>query len=381
MGKLHFGNKTRKRTATNIILIILLALIVIASLSFAVIYINSAKDKPITVSDAKAHTVELSLDSGTSYSHAVTENKTFFFNTDSVTILSSSGEVEKNMTLRASTPIISTDGKYALIADKGGKSAHLFCGSKLEKSLLLEENIIIAKVNSNGYALFITEGNVHKHSAIVTSPSGEEIFKWQSGSLSVVSADISNNNRDIALSTVSTDNSVITSNVYMFNITKDKPFTSELIADEVFGVMKFEGSFMYCIGSEKTYIYNDYGKCISTIDYEGRELLNYAMSGGTVALLFSDSTQTANGSVVCSYTAKGDALGQFYLASAARFIDLRDGVIAVDNNRVISVLDSKCREKFQLSTETSLSDFLFLGGSSTAVGVTATSAQIIQVRK
>ena len=381
MRKLHFGYKKPGSGIGRLILIIALVLIVVACVSAAVIYISSSKDKPITVSDAKSQAVELALDSGTSYSHAVTENKTFFFSTDSVIISSNSGELEQNMTLKASNPIISTDGKYALIADKGGKSAHLFLGSKLEKSILLEENIIISKVNSNGYALFITEGDVHKHSAIVTSPTGEEIFKWQSGSLYVVSADISNNNRDIALSTVNTDGGIVTSNVYMFNVTKDKPFTNEPIQDEIFGVMRFEGSYLYCIGSDKTYIYNDYGKCISTIDYEGKELLNYAMSGGTVALLYSDSTKTANGSVVCSYTQKGDALGEFYLDSAARFIDLRDGVIAVDNNRVISILDSKCREKFQLSTEMSLSDFLFLGGSSTAIGVTATSAQIIQVRK
>lgn len=381
MGKLHFGNKKRKSGIIRIMLIVILVVIVLASVTAVVFYTASNKDKPITVSDAKSQDVELALDSGTSYSHAVTENKTFFFSTDSVIIASATGKLEQNMTLKASNPIISTDGKYALIADKGGKTAHLFCGSKLEKSILLEENIIIAKVNQSGYALFITEGDVHKHSAIVTSPLGEEIFKWQSGSLYVVSADIANNSKDIALSTVSTDGGAITSNVYMFNITKDKPFTNEPVQDEIFGIMKFEGSFLYCIGSEKTYIYNDYGKCISTIDYNGRELLNYAMSGGTVALLYSDSSKTANGSVVCSYTAKGDALGEFYLDSSARFIDLRDGVVAVDNNRVISILDSKCREKFQLTTETSLSDFLFLGGSSTAIGVTATSAQIIEVRK
>lgn len=381
MGKLHFGNKKSKINILRILLILILVVLIAGAIAGAVIYSNKTKDKPMAVSDAKAKDVEIYLNSGAAYSHAVTDNKLFFFNSESIIITSNTGLLEQNTPLKASNPIIATDGKYALIADKGGKSAQLFNGARLEKTILLEENIIIAKVNSSGYGLFITEGDSHKHSAIVTSPVGEEIFKWQSGSLYVVSADISNNSRDIALSTVSTDNGALTSNVYMFNITKDKPFTNEPVQDEIFSVMRFEGSYMYCIGSEKTYIYNDYGKCIKTIDYEGKDLLNYAVSSGTIALLYSDSSKTANGSVVCSYTAKGDILGEFYLDSTARFMDLRDGSIAVDNNRVISILDTKCREKFQISTNTTLSDFLFLGGSQTAAGISATGAQIIEVRK
>jgi len=379
MSELHF-EKEKKGGKKRLVIIIIL-LIIIAAVVTALILNTDDNSGSITVSDAKTKAIDLALEPGTVYSHAVTNSKTFFFSPDNVKIASNTGNLEQDMLLKASDPIISTDGKYALIADKGGKTAHLFNGSKLEKSLTLEENIIISKVNSNGYSIFITEGDVHRHSAIVVNSSGEEIFKWKSGSMYVVSADISDNNKDIAISTVNTDNGVMTSNVYMFNVTKDKPFTNEPIPDEVLSAMQFDGSFMYCIGVAKTYIYNDYGKCIANIDYEDREILNYVISGGTVALLFSDSSKTAGGSLVRSYGAKGDFRGEFYVDSRARFMDLKDNSIAVDNNRVISILDSKCNEKFQLNTETALSDFLFLGSSSIAVGITATGAEIIEVKR
>ena len=381
MRRLHFGRDRRKGTFWRTLIIIFLIIVILASIFAAYYYSLKKRSGKITVSDTQTKTVEMLLDPGTAYSHAVTDTHTFFFSVDSVKIASNTGVLEQDMVLKASNPIISTDGKYALIADKGGKTAHLFFGSRLDKSFTLEENILIAKTNSNGYSLFITEGDVHKHSAIVITPTGEEVFKWKSGSMYVVSADISDNNRDIALSTISTDNGVVASNVYMFNITKDKPFANEMVIDELFGAMQFDGSYMYCIGSAATYIYNDYGKCISQIDYEDRELLNYVIKDGTVALLYSGSTEAANGSVVCSYTSKGALLGSYSVDSKATFLDLEDGNIAVDNNRVISILDSKCREKFRLNSETTISDFLYLGSSSVAVGITATGAEIIEVKK
>lgn len=382
MNRLHFAKNRRGSGIKRVLMIMLLVVVLAAVVAVAVFYGSSLKpESSILVSDAKEKTVAFSLDSGTSYIHAVTDSKTIFFGADNVKIASITGALEQDMALKASNPILSTRGKFALIADKGSKTAYLFNGSRLDKTLQPTEKIIMAKTNSSGYTLFITEGESHKHSAIVMSPTGEEIFKWQSGSLYVVSADISNNSRDIALSTVSTDGGAVSTNVYMFNITKDKPFTNEVVSDEIFGVMRFDGSYLYCIGTAGAYIYNDYGKCISTISYNDRELLRYAVSDGTVALLFSDSSKTANGSVVCTYTAKGSPLGEFYLDSKADFLDLKDGTVAVDNNRVVSILDSKCREKFQLNTQTAVSDFLFLSNSSTAVGISATGAQIIEVKK
>lgn len=380
MGELYFAKE--KRFSVSQILIAIAVLIIVAGLaviSAVLVEINRNK-APIDVSDAITKPVDFTLDSGTVYSHALTDNKLFFFSADNLKISSVDGVLEEDMLLKSSNPIIATDGNYALVADKGGKTAHIFNGSKLEKTLTLDEKIVIAKINSNGYTLFITEGEVHKNSAIVRSSTGEEVFKWKSGSVGVVSADISDNNRDILISTVNTDDGVITSNIYMFNITKDKPFTNDAVEGEIFSAVQFEGNYVYCIGSAKTLVYNGYGKCIETIDYEDRELIRYEVEDGTLYLLFSDSTLNSNGSILRSYSTKGVFQGEFAMSAKANFLACRGGTVAVDNNRVVSILDSKCREKYQLNIGKALSDFQFAGATSKAMGITATGAEIIEVK-
>ena len=173
---------------------------------------------------------------------------------------------------------------------------------------------------------------------------------------------------------------MVSSNIYLFNITKDKPFTNDNISDEIFGALQFEGNYMYALGAAKTYVYNSYGKCIENIDYEDRELIGYDIDDSMVALLFNDSSKYSNGSKVCSYTQRGSLQGEFIMESKARFVDCKNNNIAVDNNRVVSILDSRCREKFQLNIGTALSDFQYAGNATHAIGITATGADIIEVR-
>ncbi len=380
MSEIRFVGEKRFNWQHIVISVVILLMVVSLAAISALLWETRDAEPKIDVSDAKTKPIGFTLDSGTVYSHALTDNKIFFFSVDNLKISSAEGVLEYDMPLKSSNPIISTDGTYALVADKGGKTAHVFKDSKLEKTLTLDENIIIARINSNGYSLFITEGDVHKNSAIVRSATGEELFKWKSGSITVLSADISDNNRDIAISTISTDNGVVSSNIYMFNITKDKPFTNDIVSDEIFASVEFDGNYLYCIGCSKTLVYNSYGKCIETIDYEDRELISYEIDNGTILLLFSDSSQNSNGSLIRSYSTKGAFEGEFALSSKARFLDSMGGTIAVDNNRVVSILDSRCREKYQLNLGTTLSDFKFVGTSSKAVGITATGAEIVEVK-
>lgn len=385
MSKIEFANNNKSPAMVKILLAAALMVLVISIAVTAAVYLakqDTIKENPgADISNADTFPVEISQDPGTTYFHSVTDSKIFFYSVDSVKIASMSGVVEEDLSIKVSNPIMSTDGNYSLIADKGSKTAHVFSGSKLEKTLTFEENIIIAKINKSGYSLFITEGTVHKCSVIVMSSTGEEIFKWNSGSINVISADIADNNRDIAVTTIKTDDGMASSDVIMFNITKDKPFTNDPYEDEIFCATEFCGNYLYCIGSAKTLVYNGYGKCIGTIDYEDRELINYDMDDGLITLVFSDSSVYANGSTVCSYSAKGSPQGSFSTLSKVSFIDCKSGDIAVSNNRCVSILDSKCREKFQLSTGIDLRDFAYLGGTSSAVGITATGAEIISVKK
>ena len=321
------------------------------------------------------------LDPGISYEHAATENKLFFYSSENIKIINDEGELEKDFSLPVSKPFISARGKYALIADKGGRKAYLFRGSKQITEIELTESIILANVNDSGNSVFVTKGETHQCSVSVLNSKGNEKFKWNSGGLYVLAADISDNGKDIAVSALNTDGGVLTSNVIMFSVNKEKPFANDVYKDEVFAGVHFNGNTMYAIGEGAAYIYNGYGKISGMVDYAERELLSCNTDGNALALVFSGSGLSLGAGDLETYNLKGEKLGQFHSPQEISFVDCLDGKIAVKNGRFISVLDTKCRESFQISPETDLLDLMFFGGNLKAAGISAAGAHMITLSK
>ncbi|MGN1060009.1 MAG: DUF5711 family protein, partial [Clostridia bacterium] len=253
-------------------------------------------------------------------------------------------------------------------------------GAKQVTALTLEENILLAAVNDSGYALLVTEGDLHKCAVRVFTPDGEEIFKWNSGNLSVVGADIANNSKDITVSAINTDEGKIKTHIIMFNIAKEKPFTNDTYEGQLYSVIRYSGGYTYCIGSSDTLIYNGYGKCAGTASYNGRELLRYILDGDLLALVFSGS-ETAPGAAaeIKSYNHRGEETGSFTCQQEFDFLDAKGGTIVLNNGRTISVLNSRCREKLQLNLNVDLRDFVFFGSESRGVGITASGAELIRL--
>ena len=341
---------------------------------------DGEKETPINASPVVS-TMDFVLDPGISYEHALTEKNLFFYSAENIKIIDEKGEIKQDFILPLSQPVISTRSDYALIYDKGARKAFLFRSSKQIKEIELTESIISASVNSTGSSVFITKGETHQCSVSVLNSRGEEKFRWNSGGLYVLSADISDNGEDIAVSALNTDGGVLTSHIILFAIDKEQPFANHKYTDEIFAATKFSGNTLYAIGDSAAYVYNGYGKVTGTIDYAERELLNYNTDGDALALVFSGSGLSIGAGDLETYNTKGEKLGQFHSSQEISFIDCIGGRIAVKNGRVVSILNSKCKEEFQISPETDLLDFMFFENELRAVGVSAAGAQLIRVTK
>lgn len=364
------------------VLIVILILAVCTGAAYIAFRLQTQRDKetPLNASPI-VEPMNFELDPGISYAHIVTKEKLFFYSSENIKIIGETGEPEQDFNLPLSRPFMSARGNYALIADKGGKKAYLFRGSKQQRELELSESIISASVNANGSSVFVTKGETHQCSVSVLDAKGNEKFRWNSGGLYVLSADIADNSRDIAVSTLNTDGGVLTSNIILFSINKEQPFANDVYTDELFAAVRFSKSALYCIGEGHAYIYNGYGRVTGTIDYAERELLSYNADGDNLALIFSGSGLSIGAGDLETYNVKGERLGKFHSSQEMSFVDCSGGRIAVKNGRVVSILDSKCRENFQISTDMDLLDFMFFGGELRAVGISAAGAQMIRVSK
>ncbi|MBR5236836.1 MAG: hypothetical protein IKW06_05665 [Clostridia bacterium] len=337
-------------------------------------YVNQVK-----VSDEPTVTpLEFSLEPGVSYKNAANDTSLYFYSAENLKISDKNGRLAGDVSLKMPHPTLSLRGEYALFFDLNGHSTMTFRGHKEVAFLELDEKILMASINDKGYALLVTEGDLHKCAVRVFTPEGEEIFKWNSGNLAVVSADISNNSKDITVSAINTDEGKIKTHIIMFNITNEKPFTNDIYEGSLYSVVRYSGSHTYCIGSSDTLIYNSYGKCSGTVTYADRELLQYVLNDDCLVFAFSGSGGTT-GAVreLKSYNHRGDELGSFACQQEFDFLDAHKGTIVINNGRTISVLNNRCHERLQLNLGIDLRDFVFFGTSSRGVGITASGAVII----
>ena len=356
------------------VLAVIALLVYLGTLYFGHINRVKVSDQP-TVSP-----LEFNLEPGVSYENAANDTSLYFYSAENLKIADKNGHLAADVSLKMSHPTISLRGEYALFFDLNGHNTVTFRGQKEVSALALEEKILMASVNDTGYAVLVTEGDLHKCAVRVFTPNGEEIFKWNSGNLAVVGADISNNSKDITVSAINTDEGKIKTHIIMFNITNEKPFTNDIYEGALYSVIRYSGSHAYCIGSSDTLIYNSYGKCSGTITYADRELLQYVLNDDCLVFAFSGSGGTT-GAVreLKSYNHRGDELGSFACQQEFDFIDAYKGTIVINNGRTISVLNNRCHERLQLNLGIDLRDFVFLGTDSRGVGITASGAVIIQL--
>lgn len=323
---------------------------------------------------------DIILESGVTYKSGITKNRAVFCSSESIKFIDSSGANTSTVQTAVSNPVISTAGDYLLVSDKGSKKAKLYKNEKEIAVFELEGSIICASVCEAGLCVFVTKGELHKCSVVVLNMSGEEIFKWNSGGLSVLAADISHNGEEICVSTLNTDDGVLKSNIIMFNTGKDKPFTNDVYEGLIFASCEYESNYVYVIGDSVTHIYNSYGKLLGTIDYSERKLLTYDCYKNNLVLVFSNSTYLKGGCLIENYDTSGKMLGRYELGGDIKYIDVYGSSIAVNSGNAISVLDLKCRERKNVMLKNDIRDFMFFGSENLGVGVSGAGVNIINVK-
>lgn len=373
----------KPRILTRILWAIVITLVALAIIFGAVLFARwYYSHKPeVKINDSPTvFTLNFDLEPGIHYEHIISNNALFFYSAENVKVVNTNGDLTEELSLKMSHPVATVKGDYTLFYDTGGKNITIFNKTKQKSTLSLEDNILLASVNESGHSLVVTKGTQHKCAVRVFNTEGEEIFKWNSGNLSVVGADLSSNNKDITVSAVNTDEGMIKTHLIMFNIAKEKPFTNDIYEKKLYTDIRYSGSYVYCIGSSETRIYNGYGKCVGVAEYDDRELFHYALSNDLFVMAFSGSSETVGATAeLKSYNHKGEEIGNFSCLQAFDFLSVKGSTVVLNNGRTLSVLNNRCQENRQLNLGVDLRDFAFWSNQNKGIGITASGAVLIQL--
>lgn len=170
----------------------------------------------------------------------------------------SSGKLDGEITVEISNPMVVTNGKFLLIAEKEKNKIYLISGNEIIWQKELEGNIDKMTVNKNGYVAVILSGTTYKSVIQTFDDSGSELFKTYLSATTAMDVDISLDNQYLAFSEINTSGTTLQSIIKIVSIQKAKTSPTESI---IYTYAEQNGNFItnikYQDGNRLVCMYDD----------------------------------------------------------------------------------------------------------------------------
>lgn len=219
-------NKNKK--IKKIAIIIFLSLIIIAGIIIASLYITDENfrekfdiyilKKEIT----EDNSAQIVLNSGETQHICAYDKYIGVLSKSTLMLYNNSGEEVSKLNTMISNPIFEKNNKYLCLAEKNGQKIYLINDTNIVWEKEVEGKITDVNVNKNGYVSVIVTGTSYKTVVITIDEKGKEIFKTYLASTSVITTDISTDNKYLAIAEIDSSSAIIQSNIKIISIEKAK---------------------------------------------------------------------------------------------------------------------------------------------------------------
>lgn len=160
------------------------------------------------------------------------------------------GKMEAELDMNISVPLVSSNGKYMVVAEQNGQRIYLVSGANIIWNTQIEGSISSVRVNENGYVSVVIKNTTYKSVVAFYDLSGTELFRTYLSTSYVVCTDISPNNKYLAIGEVDYSGTVIKSCVKIISVENAQT--------------KPEKSIVYTYESEN-------GAIITNINYQNKD--------------------------------------------------------------------------------------------------------------
>lgn len=213
-----------------------------------------------------------------------------------LSIYNSKGNLENSLSINISNPIIETNEKYVIIAEKDGNKFYVINSTTLLFQEKIEEKIKNVSINKNGYISIIASNSTYNSIIIVFDNDNNELFKKYLPSTYAMCTKISNSNKYLSIGEIDYSGTVIKSNVKIIDINTTEILNefynpeNEILTNIVFNnkdsaICSFSNSIykidyqntnkIYTISNENSFVNIDMKNTLSIIDIESSGLFSY----------------------------------------------------------------------------------------------------------
>lgn len=274
----------RKKVAiTAIISIILIMFIILICIYIANKPFRDFIDKYVLMKNVSENNVTaISLDESKNNNIFAYDKYICIFNENTLTGYNSSGNKEYELKVEINNPIIDTNNRFLLIAEKQKQKIYLISGNNIVWENQLEGNISRISVNKNGYVSVILTGTTYKSIIKTFDNTGKEIFTTYLSNSIAMDSDISFDNKYLSFAEVSTDGTVLQSRIKTISILKAEQTPSESIIEAVTSPSDSTViNLKYQDGNKLICMYNNSIHCIK--DGKSEEIINLEEEGKKIS--------------------------------------------------------------------------------------------------
>ncbi len=277
-----------------------------------------------------------------SYQFKTNGDALFALGNKKLTVTNINGNVEYVLLCPFKNPVLKLNKGYSLVYDEGGKGLSLYRGADTLIEMSLSDEIIFANINKNGYVTVASKAKGYKGQLGVYNLHGELIYQWMISEHYIVEADLSGDNKLLAVSLLSYNNEARANKLFFVDVTTAEILaectTSELVVDAQWS----SDSTVRAVSENAIACYNAQGECLWSTDFMGASLHAYAFAeNGHFALSLSGSR---NNSVISVYDAKGELSGQYESTNEIRELSVYKNLLAFIEDTNVIKLDFKAQE-------------------------------------
>lgn len=273
-------------------------------------------------------------------------------------------------------PTLSAEGDTACAYDLGGLSLRLFNSDGIIKSLSTEDKIISANLSTRGYLTVCTQDSGYKGLVRVFDKKGDEVFKWFSAKGYILSAQVSPDNKSLAVLTLNEDGSRI---VFFDLDGTDEKASSILSGSLVLEIRFINDNTVLAVAKNAIISMSTDGSSAVLKDYSDKYLTNYSIdSDGFFTVVLSDYLVGDQGGIH-TVGKTGKLLGSLETTRNILSVSARGAYLAVLYSDGLVLYDENLAEAAHFE-DTAGGEMVIMRSDDTALLVRAHSATVYSAK-
>lgn len=268
----------RKKIAiTTIVCMVIIAFFILVCIYIANKPFHEFIDKYVLMKHLNENNVtSISLEESTSSNIYAYDKYISTLEQNTLTGYNVSGKKEYELTVEISTPLIDTNNRFLLIAEKEKQKIYLISGNSIVWEKELEGNISRVSVNKNGYVSVILTGTTYKSIIQTFDATGNEMFKTYLRSSIAVDSDISYDNKYLSFAQISTDGTLVQSMIKTIDIPKETIISTVTSPSNsaILNLKYQEGNRLICMYDNSIYcIQNEKSEELVNFNQENKKIV------------------------------------------------------------------------------------------------------------